>query len=784
MLTGDEAFLADSDDDVSVAAREPSSQLRRRIKAPTARANNSESKTQTSATGGCSTPRCGGTAGHGADEKEESAPLSATAAFADSAAATASTAKAALIFACKVFKGADVGGDGSLTETEIRAYFKANPEQVFHLLGKDFAGWKPFFENMDTDGDGQFGVDEFINAVTKVYHSDLRNEDGSLYVAGPSGKRITYLEYVSAYNGSNNETKYSLGEDSLGLGEEATASTAPPTASTAPPADADAAAAAADAASLDEPICRICHEGAAAHSPLLQPCACSGSIANIHSDCLMAWMRHTPQLEQTPHCDLCHSRLRGLCVPSTWTYLVANIPPFLRGVASGQWHAPAAAHIFGDVVLASAPHEEALEAAHVCEDHITCILLRWTAKCLAFYACMKLGRILIGWVARIVVLVLLLECSVDQAIFPESLVVAVNDFMPAEMEQCGTLNSNILSGSALSGNALNSNGNNDNGVHGGINASSVSFIKRVAEETGRWMAETDVKALSWPTVTGGVDDFAAGLLIAGCLLYTATDQGNQPATEGNRLWISVWQVVAELLSSHVSDVEALLAHGPGWLPWWLGPWSLLPTVLCSGGTLAVLTAYGFYCVKFWSLIAEVWRWGDVAVQVVSQYNGTITRLPLVDALGAIIAAAKTGPRVVAPLIESNTGSGIAHWLAATCVVTILHAAVYEGLTYVWVDHRRAWLNEHLRFVDEPGRPGVANVLPPPPAVVEETEAEEAEEAEEAKEAKVCCHSLCQSLDEVAAVILLTCSCVCVVAVVVVWLQLSLINITTTKTTDN
>jgi hypothetical protein len=716
MLTGDEAFLADDED--SVAAREPSSQLRRRITAPTARANN---ETPTSATGGCSTPRCGGTAGHGADETEEGAPLPAPTAFADSAAATAPTARAALIFACKVFKGADRDGDGSLTEVEIRAYFKANPEQVYHLLGKDFAGWKPFFENMDTDGDGQFGVDEFINAVTKVYHSDLRNEDDSLHVAGPSGKRITHNE-------PNNETKYSLGEDSL---YEATASTAP-TVSTAPNAASAASSAAAAAASLDEPICRICHEGAAANSPLLQPCACSGSIANIHSDCLMAWMRHTPQLEQTPHCDLCHSRLRGLCVPSTWTYLIANIPPFLRGVASGQWHAPAAAHIFGDVVLASAPYEDAVAAAHVCEDHITCILLRLAAKCLTFYACMKLGRILIGWVARIVVLVLLLECSVDQAIFPESLVMAVNDYMPAEMEQCGTLNSNILSGSALSGNALNSNGNNGNGLHGGINGSinapSVSFIKRVAEETERWMAETDVKALSWPTVTGDVDDFAAGLLIAGCLLYTATDQGNQPAFNGNRWLISVWQVVAELLSSHVSDVEALLAHGPSWLPWWVGPWSLLPTALYSGGILAGFAAYGFYCVKFWSLIAEIWRWGDVAIQVVSQYNGTITRLPLVDALGAIIAAAKTGPRVVAPLIQSNTGSGIAHWLAATCVVSILHAAVYEGLTYVWVDHRRVWLNEHLRFVDEPGRPGVANVLPPPPLVVEE-EAAEAEEAE-------------------------------------------------------
>jgi len=88
--------------------------------------------------------------------------------------------KAALIYACKIFKGADKNGDGTLSKTEIRNYFKANPEYKAHIVGKDFT-WKSFFENMDLDGDGQFDVDEFIKAVTKDYHADLRNEDGSVY---------------------------------------------------------------------------------------------------------------------------------------------------------------------------------------------------------------------------------------------------------------------------------------------------------------------------------------------------------------------------------------------------------------------------------------------------------------------------------------------------------------------------------------------------------------------------------------------------------------------------
>jgi hypothetical protein len=40
---------------------------------------------------------------------------------------------------------------------------------------------------MDTDGDGQFDVDEFITAIVKVYHDELLNEDGSTHVAAAGG---------------------------------------------------------------------------------------------------------------------------------------------------------------------------------------------------------------------------------------------------------------------------------------------------------------------------------------------------------------------------------------------------------------------------------------------------------------------------------------------------------------------------------------------------------------------------------------------------------------------
>ena len=66
-----------------------------------------------------------------------------------------------------VFKGADKNGDGSLTKTEIRKYFKAHPNKKSQILGPTFT-WKTFFEEMDTNPDGKFDIDEFTAAAKRV----------------------------------------------------------------------------------------------------------------------------------------------------------------------------------------------------------------------------------------------------------------------------------------------------------------------------------------------------------------------------------------------------------------------------------------------------------------------------------------------------------------------------------------------------------------------------------------------------------------------------------------
>lgn len=52
----------------------------------------------------------------------------------------------------------------------------------------------------------------------------------------------------------------------------------------------------------DEDACRICRGHAEPGSaPLLSPCACDGSIAFVHEDCLEEWLRHT----NASSCELC-----------------------------------------------------------------------------------------------------------------------------------------------------------------------------------------------------------------------------------------------------------------------------------------------------------------------------------------------------------------------------------------------------------------------------------------------------------------------------------------------
>jgi len=76
-------------------------------------------------------------------------------------------ATAALAWAKRVFKGADKNGDGNLTKSEIKNYFRAHPAEKTALLGKDFH-WKSFWGEADADGSGDIDLDEFSSLAVKV----------------------------------------------------------------------------------------------------------------------------------------------------------------------------------------------------------------------------------------------------------------------------------------------------------------------------------------------------------------------------------------------------------------------------------------------------------------------------------------------------------------------------------------------------------------------------------------------------------------------------------------
>ena len=58
---------------------------------------------------------------------------------------------------------------------------------------------------------------------------------------------------------------------------------------------------------VGEPECRICAEPGKPSNPLIKPCACTGSMASIHVDCLRRWIEARPERHS---CEICHSPYR------------------------------------------------------------------------------------------------------------------------------------------------------------------------------------------------------------------------------------------------------------------------------------------------------------------------------------------------------------------------------------------------------------------------------------------------------------------------------------------
>merc|ERR1719443_2289380 len=59
--------------------------------------------------------------------------------------------------------------------------------------------------------------------------------------------------------------------------------------------------------------CWICREDGSSE-PLIQPCACRGSMSGVHASCVEEWVRHHRQNainNAAPRCSVCHQPYSG-----------------------------------------------------------------------------------------------------------------------------------------------------------------------------------------------------------------------------------------------------------------------------------------------------------------------------------------------------------------------------------------------------------------------------------------------------------------------------------------
>ncbi|TKR82497.1 hypothetical protein L596_016216 [Steinernema carpocapsae] len=75
-------------------------------------------------------------------------------------------------------------------------------------------------------------------------------------------------------------------------------------------------------ASVDSLPCRICQS---AKGKMVRPCACSGSVANVHEICLNKWVARSNR----KICEICHQEYAtsGRCLLPFWKWSIPNIKP-------------------------------------------------------------------------------------------------------------------------------------------------------------------------------------------------------------------------------------------------------------------------------------------------------------------------------------------------------------------------------------------------------------------------------------------------------------------------
>jgi len=86
----------------------------------------------------------------------------------------------------------------------------------------------------------------------------------------------------------------------------------------------------------DFPECRICRDVASVGAALITPCGCRGSVAFVHSSCLLRWLKfsHGAALHGRPFCTVCQQPFR-FRAPGLLSYILTR-PAWVRPRATAR----------------------------------------------------------------------------------------------------------------------------------------------------------------------------------------------------------------------------------------------------------------------------------------------------------------------------------------------------------------------------------------------------------------------------------------------------------------
>lgn len=115
----------------------------------------------------------------------------------------------------------------------------------------------------------------------------------------------------------------------------------------------------------DAPSCRFCYEAQlAVTNPLFTPCACRGSVAYVHVQCLRKWRATTINPDFVATCEVCK---QAFSLPLRWSINRIQTPPFW-GFFSNSPLIIAIAYYLHFCIMMANPHM----SVNVCYWYVCC----------------------------------------------------------------------------------------------------------------------------------------------------------------------------------------------------------------------------------------------------------------------------------------------------------------------------------------------------------------------------------------------------------------------------